>query len=125
MPSETEERVVVVIEDDDSYRAAVQRLLKSAGFLVQCFVSAEEFLGSEQQQETGCLIADIHMPGMSGLELQSKLKAESCPVPTIFITADGDEKMRLRAMSGGAVEFLVKPFDGETLLGAIRIALNS
>jgi FixJ family two-component response regulator len=117
--------LVAVIEDDDSYRAAVQRLLKSAGFPVRSFASAEEFLSSDEQRETGCLIADIRMPGMSGLDLQSKLNSDHCPIPTIFITAHGDEKMRLQAMRAGAVKFLAKPFDGETLLGAVRVALNS
>lgn len=116
--------MVAVIEDDESYRLAVQRLLKSAGFPVQSFASAEDFLISGQQHETGCLIADIRMPGMSGLDLQSKLNSESCPIPTIFITAHGDEKMRLQAMRSGAVKFLAKPFDGETLLQAVRVALE-
>jgi len=117
--------MVVVIEDDESYRLAVQRLLKSAGFPAQIFPSAEDFLKSGQQHETGCLIADIRMPGMSGLDLQSKLNSDHCPIPTIFITAHGDEKMRLQAMRGGAVKFLAKPFDGETLLEAVRVALES
>ena len=117
--------MVAVIEDDERYRVAVQRLLKSAGLSVQSFSSAEAFLNSGQQHETGCLISDIKMPGMSGLELQSKLNSDHCPIPTIFITAHGDEKMRLQAMRGGAVKFLVKPFDGETLLEAVRVALDS
>lgn len=117
--------MVAVIDDDESYRVAVQRLLKSADVPVQSFDSAEAFLDSGQQRETGCLIADIRMPGMSGLELQSKLNSDHCPIPTIFITAHGDEKMRLQAMRGGAVKFLMKPFDGETLLEAVRIALKS
>lgn len=117
--------MVSVIDDDESYRAAVQRLLKSAGLSVQSFESAEAFLSSGQQHETGCLVTDIKMPGMSGLELQSKLNADHCPIPTIFITAHGDERLRLQAMRGGAVTFLVKPFDGEALLEAVRSALNS
>lgn len=117
--------MVAVIEDDESYRVALQRLLKSAGFPVKSFGSAEAFLDSGQQYETGCLITDIRMPGMSGLELQSKLNLERCPIPTIFITAHGDEKMRLQAMRGGAVKFLSKPFDGETLLEAVRVALKT
>jgi len=125
MAGERKERLVAVIEDDESYRVAVQRLLKSAGVSVELFGSAEAFLNSGQQHETGCLISDIRMPGMSGLELQSKLNSDHCPIPTIFITAHGDEKMRLQAMRGGAVKFLVKPFDGETLLEAVRVALNS
>lgn len=125
MASERKEKMVVVIEDDESYRVAVQRLLKSAGLAVQSFGSAEAFLNSGQQHETGCLISDIRMPGMSGLELQSKLNSDHCPIPTIFITAHGDEKMRLQAMRGGAVKFLAKPFDGETLLEAVRVAMTT
>ncbi len=117
--------MVAVIDDDESYRAAVQRLLKSEGLSVQSFGSAEAFLNSGQQTETGCLIADIRMPGMSGLELQSKLNSDHCPIPTIFITAHGDERMRLQAMRGGAVKFLLKPFEGESLLDAVRVALKS
>jgi FixJ family two-component response regulator len=125
MSDERKERLVAVIEDDESYRVAVQRLLKSAGLSVELFDSAEAFLNSGQQNETGCLISDIRMPGMSGLELQSKLNSDHCLIPTIFITAHGDEKMRMQAMRGGAVKFLAKPFDGETLLEAVRVALNS
>jgi FixJ family two-component response regulator len=124
MAREVKGKMVAVIEDDESYRVAVQRLLKSAGFAVQSFGSAEAFLESGQQHETGCLISDIRMPGMSGLELQSKLNSDHCSIPTIFITAHGDEKMRLQAMRGGAVKFFAKPFDGETLLEAVRVALT-
>jgi len=125
MTSEMTEKMVAVIDDDESYRVAVQRLLKSADLSVRSFDSAEAFLTSGQQHETGCLIADIRMPGMSGLELQSKLNSDHCPIPTIFITAHGDEKMRMQAMRGGAVKFLMKPFDGEILLEAVRVALKS
>ena len=117
--------MVAVVEDDESYRVALQRLLKSADLPVQSFASAEDFLNSGQQYETACLIADIRMPGMSGLDLQAKLNAENCRIPTIFITAHGDEKMRLQAMRGGAVKFFAKPFDGETLLESVRSALES
>ena len=116
--------MVAVVEDDESYRVALQRLLKSAGFSVQLFESAEDFLNSGQQRDTGCLIADIRMAGMSGLELQAKLNADHCPIPTIFITAHGDEKMRLQAMRGGAVKFLPKPFDAEILLESVNAALG-
>jgi FixJ family two-component response regulator len=125
MVSERKPKVVAIVEDDASYRLAMQRLLKSAGFPVQLFASAEEFLDSGRQQEIGCLIADIRMPGMSGLDLQAKLSAEHCPIPTIFITAHGDEQMRLQAMRGGAVKFLAKPFDGAILLESVRLALGS
>jgi len=117
--------MVAVVEDDDSYRVAVQRLLKSAGFSVQLFASAEDFLRSGRQHETGCLITDIRMPGMSGLDLQAKLNADRCLIPTIFITAHGDEDMRLQAMRGGAVKFMVKPFDGEILLESVRAAFEA
>ena len=125
MAMESKDKMVAVIEDDESYRVAIQRLLKSAGISVLSFDSAEAFLNSGQQQETGCLISDIRMPGMSGLELQSKLNADRCPIPTIFITAHGDEKMRMQAMRAGAVKFLTKPFDGEALLESVRAALAS
>jgi FixJ family two-component response regulator len=125
MATERRPKMVAVVEDDESYRAALQRLLKSAGLSVLAFASAEDFLNSGQQRETGCLIADIRMPGMSGLDLQARLNTEQCPIPTIFITAHGEEKMRLQAMRGGAVKFLAKPFDGAILLEAVRVALDS
>ena len=124
MASKGTHKMVAIIEDDESYRVAVKRLLKSAGFSVQSFDSAEDFLSSGQQSETGCLITDIRMPGMSGLDLQAKLNSDHCPIPTIFMTAHGDEKMRLQAMRAGAVKFLTKPFDGETLIEAVRVALE-
>jgi FixJ family two-component response regulator len=117
--------MVAVVDDDEAFRGALQRLLKSTGLAVRSFASAEDFLNSGQQHETGCLIADIRMPGMSGLDLQAQLNAEHCPIPTIFITAHGDEKMRLQAMRGGAVKFLAKPFDGGILLESVRAALDS
>jgi FixJ family two-component response regulator len=119
-----EDKMVAVIEDDESYRCAVQRLLKAAGFSVQSFPSAEDFLSSGRQHVTGCLITDIRMPGMSGLDLQAKLNADRCPIPTIFITAHGDEDMRLQAMRGGAVKFMVKPFDCAVLVESVRTALE-
>ena len=117
--------MVAVVEDDESYRAALQRLLKSAGFQVRSFASAEDFLDSGQQHETACLIADIRMPGMSGLDLQAKLNADHCPIPIIFITAHGDEQMRLQAMRGGAVKFLGKPCDCAILIESVRVALGN
>ena len=125
MAREKKKKMVALVEDDDSYRVAVQRLLKSAGFSVQLFASAEDFLRSGRQHETGCLITDIRMPGMSGLDLQAKLNADHCLIPTIFITAHGDEGMRLQAMRGGAVKFMVKPFDGEILLESVRAAFEA
>ena len=116
--------MVAVVDDDESFRGALQRLLKSAGFPVRSFASAEDFLRSGKQHEIGCLIADIRMPGMSGLDLQAKLNADHFSIPTIFISAHGDEKMRLQAMRGGAVKFLAKPFDDAILLESVRTALK-
>jgi FixJ family two-component response regulator len=117
--------LVAIVDDDDLMRSALQGMLKSVGLPSQCFASAEEFLKSGQQHQTACLIADIRMPEMSGLELQAKLNAEHCRIPIIFITAHGDAKMRMQALRAGAVEFLAKPFDDEALLGSVRAALQS
>jgi FixJ family two-component response regulator len=119
------DKLVAIVDDDDSLRTAVQDLLEAVGLAAQGFASAEEFLKSGKQRGTACLIADIRMPGMSGLELQAHLNAERCKMPIIFITAHGDEKMRLQARREGAVEFLSKPFDNEVLLDCVRAALES
>jgi FixJ family two-component response regulator len=117
-------KLVAIVDDDDSVRGTLQELLRSAGFSSRAFESAEAFLGSGLQQETACLITDIRMPGMSGLELQTRLNCERCRIPTIFITAHGDEQMRFQALRAGAVEFLPKPFDDELLIETIRAALD-
>jgi len=116
---------VAIVDDDESVRGALRGLMKEAGIEARDFASAEDFLNSEMLRQTGCLIADIRMPGMSGLELQHTLNAKACRIPTIFITAHGDEKIRLQAMRGGAVEFLSKPFDDEVLLDSVRAALGT
>src|ERR1700737_393910 len=118
-------KLVAIVDDDDSMRSALQGLLKAVGLPAQAFASAEEFLKSGHQHQTACLIADIRMPGMSGLELQAQLNAERCRIPTIFITAHGDTKMRMQALRGGAVEFLSKPFDDVVLLESVRAALEN
>src|SRR5271168_412075 len=118
-------KLVAIVDDDDSLRTAGQDLLEAVGLPAQGFASAEEFLKSGIQRGTACLITDIRMPGMSGLELQKQLNAERCRIPIIFITAHGDEKMRLQARREGAVEFLSKPFDNEILLDSVRAALES
>jgi len=118
-------KLVAIVDDDDSMRDALQGLLKAVGLPAQAFASAEEFLKSGQHRHTACLIADIRMPGMSGLELQAQLNAQHCRIPTIFITAHGDAKLRLQALRAGAVEFLAKPFDDEALLESVRGALQS
>lgn len=100
-------------------------MLRVVGLPARAFSSAEEFLESGQQHAVACLIADIRMPGMSGLELQAKLNADRCRVPIIFLTAHGDEKMRMQALRAGAVEFMAKPFDDEALLESVRAALES
>jgi FixJ family two-component response regulator len=117
--------VVAIVDDDELIRGSLDGLMKAAGFPALSFASAEEFLNSGEQERTACLIADIRMPGMSGLELQSRLKKEHCRIPIIFITAHGDERMRMQALRAGAVEFLTKPFDDEVLLDGVRAALNS
>ena len=117
-------KFVAVVDDDDLVRTAMQGLLKSVGLPVRMYASGEVFLDSGDQHQTACLIADIRMPGMSGLDLQARLNAERCLIPTIFITAHGDEAMRLQAMRAGAVEFLPKPFDDELLIESVRAALE-
>jgi len=124
MSRQRESKLVAIVDDDDSVRVTLQELLRSAGFSSRAFESAEAFVGSGHQQETACLITDIRMPGMSGLELQARLNAERCRIPTIFITAHGDEEMRFQALREGAVEFLPKPFDDEVLIDSIRAALD-
>ena len=120
-----EAKLVAIVDDDDLIRSALQGMLKSVGLPSQAFASAEEFLASGQQQQTACLIADIRMPGMSGLELQAKLNAEHCMIPTIFITAHGDTRMRMQALRAGAVDFMAKPFDDGVLIESVRAALET
>jgi FixJ family two-component response regulator len=116
-------KLIAIVDDDVSVQSALQDLLEAVGFPTRSFGSAEEFLESGQYRNAACLVVDIRMPGISGLELQAKLKAERSRVPIIFITAHGDEKMRLQAMRAGAVDFLTKPFDQDVLLDCIRAAL--
>lgn len=116
--------LIAIVDDDDSVRGALQGLMQEAGLPTCVFACAEAFLDSGKQREAACLIADIRMPGISGLELQSRLNAEQQRIPIIFITAHGDEEMRLRALRGGAVEFLAKPFDDQALLDSVRAALD-
>jgi FixJ family two-component response regulator len=124
MATQRETKLVAILDDDDSMRSAVHGLLECAGFSAQAYASSEEFLKSGQQHQIACLITDIRMPGMSGLELQAKLNAERCKIPIIFITAHGDAKMKMQALRAGAVEFLAKPFDDEVLLESVRAALE-
>jgi FixJ family two-component response regulator len=125
MPGKGKIKMVAIVDDDELMRSALQGMLKSVGLPSQAFASAEEFLQSGQPQQTACLITDIRMPGMSGLELQAELNAQHYRIPTIFITAHGDTKMRMQALRAGAVEFLAKPFDDEVLLESVRAALEN
>jgi FixJ family two-component response regulator len=118
-------QLIAVVDDDESVRTAVHGMLKSVGLKARSFASAEEFLRSGHQSETACLITDIRMPGMSGLELQATLAEEDCRVPVIFITAYGDARTRTQAMRAGAVQFLEKPFDDDVLLESVRAALET
>jgi FixJ family two-component response regulator len=124
MSSVRKTNLVAIVDDDDLLRDAIRRLLKASGLGAVSFESAEGLLNFGQLREIACLIADIRMPGMSGLELQAKLKAEGCPIPIIFITAHGDAKMRIQAMRDGAIEFLTKPFDNAVLLEVVHAALE-
>jgi len=125
MVTQANKKGVAIVDDDAAVRAALEGLLRSAGLSAQSFDSAESFIESGQQFQTGCLIADIRMPGMSGLELQAKLNAERCRIPIVFITAHGDSQMRMQALRAGAVEFLAKPFNDEALLETVRAALET
>lgn len=116
---------IAIVDDDEDVRKAVHAVLKSAGLLPRAFASAEEFLDSAQRGETACLISDIEMPGMNGLDLQARLTQDGSRIPIIFITAYGDTRTRMRAMNGGAVDFLEKPFDDNVLLDRIRAALET
>jgi FixJ family two-component response regulator len=122
--SEKSLKLVAIVDDDQSVQNALQDLMESAGMQTVCFGSAEEFLRSRAQHQTACLIADVRMPGMSGMELQEKLNAERCRLPIIFITAHGDARMQAQAMRDGAVTFLTKPFDNTVLLQAVHTAIE-
>jgi FixJ family two-component response regulator len=124
MSSEYSSRLIAIVDDDQSVQCALQDLIESEGLSTLCFGSAEQFLDSEARYKAACLIADVRMPGMSGLELQAKLKGERCRIPIIFITAHGDPKMRIQAMRDGAVEFLTKPFDNAVLLETVHAAVE-
>ena len=114
---------ISIVDDDASVRAATARLLRSMGFSVYAFASAQEFLSSPQLSETSCVIADVQMPGMTGVELQDHLIAHDHSMPIIFITAFPHDRVRERAMNAGAVCFLSKPFDETRLLECVEQAL--
>jgi FixJ family two-component response regulator len=116
--------IVFVVDDDPSVRRAIQRLVESVGLQVELFGSAQEFLRSERPNAPSCLVLDIRLPGISGLDFQRELADANIHIPIIFITAHGDIPMTVRAMKAGAVEFLTKPFRDQDLLDAIHLALE-
>ncbi len=111
---------VAIVDDDGSVRTALMGLMKAVGLPARAFASAEEFLDARAEQQTLCLVADVRMPGMSGLELQAHLRARDVRMPVIFITAHGDAEARRRALAAGAVRFFQKPFDDQELVESIR-----
>ena len=118
--------VISVVDDDDSVRESLKSLMRSVGFAVKVFASAEEFLNSDHLRDTDCLILDINLPGMNGIELHRQLRASQREMPVIFITAHGsEEEVRSRALRNGAVDYLIKPFSEDALLNAIHAALGS
>ncbi len=116
--------LISIVDDDQSVREATTSLLKSNGFRAEVFSSAEDFLASRYLDETKCLILDVQMPGMNGLELQRRLASENRSIPIIFISAHDNQEVRKQASRSGAIDFLPKPFSEEALLRAIRAALS-
>jgi len=116
--------LIAIVDDDDALRTSLDDLIRSIGFRTQGFPSAEAFLSSNQTSDTACLILDVRMPGMNGLDLQHQIVAANWRVPIIFITSHADDGARARALEAGAVAFLYKPFREEELLDALDAALN-
>lgn len=115
--------MIAVVDDDNAVRASIDSLVRSLGFRVAVFASAEEFLGSIDVRKADCLITDVQMPQMSGVELHEHLTAQGIHIPTIFITAFAEETVRKRAMTGSAVCFLAKPFQAQTLIDCLESTL--
>ena len=116
--------VVSIVDDDESVREALKGFIHSIGFRAEIFPSAEDFLASNNLDKTSCIIVDVHMPVMTGLELQCRLDSSRCRIPMIFVTANDDPAVRVQALKGGAVDFLSKPFNADVLLSAIHAALD-
>jgi FixJ family two-component response regulator len=119
-----EDAIVFVVDDDASVRRSTERLVRPLGFSIQTFASAREFLDGARTDRPGCLVLDVHMPGLSGLDLQRELAQRGVELPIIFLTGHGDIPMSVRAMKAGAVEFLTKPVKSRDLLTAIRGAIE-
>jgi len=116
--------LISIVDDDDFVREAIARQLKAYGYLTQTFESAASLLGSDARAQTDCLVVDMQMPGMTGLELYARLAAAGDPIPTILITAHPDENLRARALRAGVLCYLAKPCSGEELLECVRSALE-
>ena len=116
--------VISIIDDDASVRAATNNLLSSRGYIVHTFASAGDFLQSDRLQDSSCVVADVQMPAMSGLDLLTHMRIQGNKTPFIFITAFPDESVRARALKAGAIGFLAKPFAGPRLIDCIETALN-
>ena len=116
--------VVFVVDDDQSVRDSLRRLITSLGMTVEVFPTAQAFLGTPRKQVPACLILDVRLPGLSGLDLQQELTRTNATLPIIFLTGHGDIPMSVRAMKAGAIEFLTKPFREQDLLDAIRQAID-
>ena len=123
-PAVPQTPVIAIIDDDASVRAGIGRLMRSLGYIGRAFASADEFMQSSGLGKASCVITDVHMPGMSGLELQSLLNRQGHRIPIIFITAFPEDDVRQRAMTAGAVGFLAKPFEGGALVQCIEAALK-
>ena len=117
-------RLLAILDDDKSVQSALQDLIESEGMSTLCFDSAEQFLDSGARHQASCLISDICMPGMSGIELQARLKVEQCVIPIIFLTARGDIPLAVNAMKEGASDFFAKPLEGSVFLAAVERALE-
>src|SRR5208283_2239287 len=117
--------MIAIVDDDESVRKATKSLVRSLGYEAATFCSAEEFLGSSQLKTAACLITDVRMPGMSGVELQDRLIADGCSLPTVFISAFSDERVQRKVLENGAVGYLHKPFDEDRLIACIDTALKS
>ena len=117
--------LICVVDDDEAVRESLDGLLRSVGFAVKVFASAEEFLNSDHLSDIDCLLLDVRLPGMNGIELHRHLVANRCEIPVIFITAHGSEEgVRSHALKNGAVDYLIKPLSEETVLNAVNKALN-
>jgi len=125
LPTHADIPMIAIVDDNNGVRDATEQLVRSLGYSTSTFASADEFLKSEQVSNTSCLITDLHMPGLSGLDLQDQLIARGHRIPVIFMTACPEENARTRAMKAGAIGFLSKPFNDDQLLGYLEKTLKA